>query len=146
MEAVASARDMPGDRINRLHLTAKTFGGACIQHQLRTVGKTIRHAVDADHPIGMWSRHQYLRRPRRRWHSTDWQSGREPSLPAAVEHCHGIVPQPAQQPPQTRSECATGIVVGDDAAAIADADATQPFSQCRRIGQRMTAVLSRFRA
>jgi hypothetical protein len=63
-----------------------------------------------------------------------------PGGDAAVEHRHRPVANPAQHPPQTRSRCAAGCVVGDDLIAGAQSARAEPGGKGLGCGQRVAAV------
>src|SRR5690554_5712812 len=70
----------------------------------------------------------------------DRVAGLAPGAPAAVEHGHAIVADPAQHPPQSRSDRAADIVVGHDLIVGADAAPAEPRGELVGVGQRVATV------
>jgi len=72
-----------------------------------------------------------------------WQAGSEPRRRTAVEHRHGVVPKPAEQPPGAGRKHSTHVVVDDNLHGGIDSPATQPFEEAIRIRERMPPAVSR---
>jgi len=63
-----------------------------------------------------------------------------PFLEPAIEHGDGVVPEPAQQPPQPAGEHRVVLVVRDHLNAAGDAETAEGLRQRPSVRHRMTAV------
>src|SRR5690242_3636534 len=118
---------MPRNRIDWLRQAFIAFCSACID-QDHLFGSEIAYDVPCADPealrsAGKTNRRRYSNSCGNRLSSFD------PAFPTAVEHCHALVAEPAQHPPQPSRRGASDVVVGHHLPAGVDAVATEPLHE-----------------
>lgn len=134
------------DRINRLDFPTEAL------HAARVNRSPVRVAVHGGQHIVAFdtSRERCTTREHdlanNRYRGVRCETLRLPCLPAAVQHGHAFVTQPAQQPPQARCHRTAAAVMDHDLRAGIDAPLAQSFGQPVGIGQGMATGRCRNRA
>ena len=130
---------MPGDRVNRLDLTAKTRLGTRIdQGQLRLAEALLQFFGTQQHmAVGLAFE---CPAQRRRGIQAQREARAMPGLEAAIKDKHAItLAQPGQQPPCASGKSARAIVIQHHIAVGIDAPGLQTLNQGTRVGQWMAA-------
>ncbi len=143
-EAVFRPGNMPTDRINRLDFARISLRRARVQNEVLAAVQVDEHAArrHGAHQCGATS--EVARDPSRWRRALARAASGRPDLPAAVEHGHRVVAEPAQHPPQAHGKAASGSVVSDDLLVLAQAELGE--SGCEGVGirQRVPTVVPAF--
>lgn len=135
------AGNMTSYGVYDLVLAAITVGGAGIHEEKGGVGVEAQHIVGGDEHIraGLWDKGTGRARLVA---GAGGVAGLLPELPAAIEHGDGIMPEPAQQPPEPGGKSATHIVIGDDLRRSVNAPGRQGAGEGGNVGQGMATSVA----
>lgn len=123
-EAVRSAWNVAGNRIERLTLTLESFGAPRIDQRHFGVTQMRRDVRGVDGKLR--TRPECIRGVlNRRLISRNGIARARPAVPAAIEHCDPPMTDPSQHPPQTCSEATAARVVRNNLFVVVDTQRAQ---------------------